>query len=47
MGSDTNIYIPSFIKIDSGLQKLIRGDIQTHRGYGDRISLILVLKQGK
>jgi hypothetical protein len=25
MGSDAMIYIPSFIKIDSGIQKLIRG----------------------
>jgi hypothetical protein len=32
MGSDAEIYIPSFIKIDSGIQKLIRGDTQTH-GY--------------
>jgi hypothetical protein len=25
MGSGTNIYIPSFIKIGSGIQKLTRG----------------------
>jgi hypothetical protein len=29
MGSGAVIYIPSFIKIGSGIQKLIRGDIQT------------------
>jgi hypothetical protein len=29
MGSDALIYIPSFIKIGSGIQKLIRGDTQT------------------
>jgi hypothetical protein len=31
MGSGAMIYIPSFIKIGSGIQKLIRGDTQTHR----------------
>jgi hypothetical protein len=30
MGSGAVIYIPSFIKIDSGVQKLIGGDTQTH-----------------
>jgi hypothetical protein len=30
MGSGAMAYIPSFIKIGSGIQKLIRG-IQTHR----------------
>jgi hypothetical protein len=29
MGSGAVIYIPSFVKIGSGFQKLIRGDIQT------------------
>jgi hypothetical protein len=33
--------IRSFIKISSGIQKLIRGDIQTDRQHGDRISLFL------
>jgi hypothetical protein len=30
MGSGAVIYVPSFIKIDSGVQKLIEGDTQTH-----------------
>jgi hypothetical protein len=30
MGSDTMIYIPSFIKIGSDNQKLKEGDTQTH-----------------
>jgi hypothetical protein len=30
MGSDAMIYIPSFIKIDSGIQKLTEGYSQTH-----------------
>jgi hypothetical protein len=34
------IYTPSFIKIGSGIQKLIR-DTQTHRQQGDLISLLL------
>jgi hypothetical protein len=32
-------YIPSFINICSGIQKLLRGGAQTHRQNGDRISL--------
>jgi hypothetical protein len=40
MGSGAMIYIPSFIKIGSGIQKLIGGDTQTHRQHGDRISLL-------
>jgi hypothetical protein len=43
MGSVTMIYIPSFIKIGSGIQKLIGGDSQTHRQHGDRISLLSFL----
>jgi hypothetical protein len=39
MGSGTIIYIPSFINIDSGIQKLIGRD--THRQQGDLISLLL------
>jgi hypothetical protein len=34
MGSGAVIYIPSFIKIGSGIQKLIRG-IHRHRQHGD------------
>jgi hypothetical protein len=30
MGSGAMIYIPSFIKIGSGIQTLIWGDTQTH-----------------
>jgi hypothetical protein len=37
MGSGANVYILSFIKTDSGIQKL-RGDTQTYREYGDSIS---------
>jgi hypothetical protein len=37
-GSGVMIYIPSFIKIGSGIQKLIGGD--TQRQHGDRISLL-------
>jgi hypothetical protein len=40
MGSGATIYIPSFIKIGSGIQKFIGGDTQTHRQHGDRISLL-------
>jgi hypothetical protein len=41
MGSRAMIYIPSFIKTGSGIQKLIGWDIQKHRQHGDRISLPL------
>jgi hypothetical protein len=41
MGSGAVIYIPSFIKISSGIQKLIRGDTQAHRQHDDSISLLL------
>jgi hypothetical protein len=34
------IYIPSFVKIGLGIQKLIGRDSQTHRQHGDRISLL-------
>jgi hypothetical protein len=40
MGSGAMIYIPSFINIGSGIQKLIAGDTQAHRQHGDRISLL-------
>jgi hypothetical protein len=40
MGSGAMIYVPSFIKIGSGIQKLIGGDTQTHRQERERISLI-------
>jgi hypothetical protein len=38
MGSVAMIHIPSFIKIDSNIQKLTEGDTQTHREDGDRIT---------
>jgi hypothetical protein len=38
IGSGTMIYVPSFIKIGSGIQKLTGG---IHRQHGDRISLLL------
>jgi hypothetical protein len=38
MGSNAMIYIPSFIKIGSGIQKVIE---ETHRQHGDLISLLL------
>jgi hypothetical protein len=41
MGSGTMIYIPSFINIGSDIQKLIGGDSQAQRQYGDLISLLL------
>jgi hypothetical protein len=37
MGSGAMIYIPSFIKIILGIQKLI-GEIHRHRQHGDLIS---------
>jgi hypothetical protein len=42
MASGAMMYIPSFVKIGSGIQRLIGGgDSQTHRQHGDLISLIL------
>jgi hypothetical protein len=41
MGSSVMIYIPGFKKIDSGIQKLLRGYAQTHKQQGDLISLLL------
>jgi hypothetical protein len=38
MGSDTMIYIPSFIEVGSGITKLIEKDSQVHRHHGDHIS---------
>jgi hypothetical protein len=34
-------YILSFIKIGSGIHKLIRGDTQIHEQHGGRVSLLL------
>jgi hypothetical protein len=43
MGSGATTYAPSFVKISSGTQKLMRGDTQTHthRQQGDLISLFI------
>jgi hypothetical protein len=43
IGSGAMIYIPSFIKIGSGIQKLMGGEgyLWTHKQRGDGISLIL------
>jgi hypothetical protein len=44
IGSCAMICIPSFIKIISTIQKLIRGDTQTHRQHGDRVSLLSLFR---
>jgi hypothetical protein len=45
MGSRAVIYIPSFIKIGSGVQKLIEGGYtDTHRQQRDLISLLEFFK---
>jgi hypothetical protein len=51
MGSGAMIYVPSFIKIDSGIQKLLGGDThtetQTRRQHRDPISLLLFFQNNK
>jgi Flp pilus assembly CpaE family ATPase len=42
MGSGAMMYIPSFIKIGSGIEKLLEGSI--HRQHGDCISLLSLFK---
>jgi hypothetical protein len=42
MGSGAVIYVPSFIQIGSGVQKLIRGDTRTHT-HGQQLDLISLL----
>jgi hypothetical protein len=45
MGSGDMIYIPSFVNIGSGFQRLTGGrNTQTHGQYGDLISLLLFFK---
>jgi hypothetical protein len=44
MGSGAMKYILSFMKIDSGIQKLMGGDSQIHRQHSDFISLLLFFK---
>jgi hypothetical protein len=41
MDSGAKIDIPDFRKIGSTIQKLIKGDTQTRRQHGDRISLLV------
>jgi hypothetical protein len=43
VSSGAMIYISSFIKIFSAIQKLIAGDTQTYRQHGYLISLLLFL----
>jgi hypothetical protein len=40
MGSDAIIYTPSFMKIGSGIQKLMEVGSQTHKEHEDRIILL-------
>jgi hypothetical protein len=40
MGSGAMIHIPTFIKISSGIQKVIGRDTKTHRQHCDFISLL-------
>jgi hypothetical protein len=47
MGSGVVIYVPSFIKTGSSVQKLIGGDSQTHREQRDVISLLYFFKIGE
>jgi hypothetical protein len=47
MGSGAMIYLPSFTKIASAIQKLMQGDSQTHRQLGDYIGLIYFFKINK
>jgi hypothetical protein len=41
------IYIPSFLKIGSAIQKLMGGDSQSHRQQGDLISLLLFFQNNE
>jgi hypothetical protein len=45
MGSGTKIYIPSFIKINSGIQELMAGIHRDTDIHGDLISLFLFLNK--
>jgi hypothetical protein len=49
IGSGSMIYIPSFIKIGSTIQKLVRGNTQRHRQHGDHLSLLFFFqtKEGR
>jgi hypothetical protein len=45
MGSGSMIYMPNFMKVDSGIQKLTAVDSQTHGQHDDRISLLSLLSE--
>jgi hypothetical protein len=47
MSSGAIMYIPTLIKIDSGIQKLIGVHTQTHREHGDLISLLIFFHNKK
>jgi hypothetical protein len=47
MGSGAITYIPSYIQIGSGIQKLKGGNTQTHRQQGDLISLCCLFFENK
>jgi hypothetical protein len=47
VGSSAVIYIPSFINIGSGIQKLIGGYTQAHRQHDDLINLFLFSQNKK
>jgi hypothetical protein len=47
MGPGAVMYIPSFIKTGSRIQKLVGGDTQTHRQQGDLISPSFFFFQNK
>jgi hypothetical protein len=47
VGSGAMIYMPSFMKIAVGIQKLGGGETHTDRQHGDLISLLLLCFQNK
>jgi hypothetical protein len=44
LGSGAMAYVPSLLKIGSGIQKLLKGDTETHMQHGDCVSLLLLLQ---
>jgi hypothetical protein len=44
MGSGATIYVSSLTETSSAIQKLVLGDTDTHKEYGDRISLLSFLQ---
>jgi hypothetical protein len=47
MGSDAMLYIPRLVKTGSGIQKLIRGDSQTHTAWLSHKPTFIFSKYGK